>query len=64
MEDIWTIQKLLEDNAKVMKRSLNFDGKMFFIRFPKELTGRWKKGQHADIKFVDSNRFIIEVKDY
>lgn len=62
LEDIWTVEKLLKDDAMSMERSVNFDGKMFFIRFPKELTKKWKKGQHADIKFVDSNRFIIEVK--
>ena len=61
LEDIWTIEKLLKDEALAMKRSVNFDGKMFFIRFPKEFTKKWKRGQHADIKFVDSKRFIVEI---
>jgi len=62
LEDVWTIEKLLKDDALTMRRSVNFDGKMFFIRFPKELTKRWKKGRYADIKFIDSKRFIVEIE--
>lgn len=62
LEGIWTAEKLLKDDNISMKRSVNFDGKMFFIRFPKELTKKWKRGQHANIKFVDSNRFIVEIE--
>ena len=62
LEIIWAIEKLMKDDVIAMKRSVNFDGKMFFIRFPKELTKKWKRGQQANIKFVDSNRFIVEIE--
>ncbi len=62
LETIWTMEKMLKDNLLIMKRSLNYDGKMFFLRFPKELTKKWKKGQNADIKFLDTNKFIVEIK--
>ena len=62
MEDIWTVEKFLKDDVITMKRSLNYDGKMFFLRFPIELTKKWKKGQFVDITPIDSNRFIVEVK--
>ncbi len=62
LEGIWAAEKLLKEDNISMKRSVNFDGKMFFIRFPKELTKKWKRGQHANIKFVDSNRFIVEIE--
>ena len=62
LEAIWTIEKMLKGNILSMKRSINYDGKMFFLRFPKELTKEWKKGQYADIKFIDANKFIVEVK--
>lgn len=62
LEAIWTIEKMLKDDILSMKRSINYDGKMFFLRFPKELTKKWKKGQYADIKLIDTNKFIVEVK--
>jgi len=61
LEDIWTIEKLLKDDVLIMRRSLNFDGKMFFLRFPKEITKKWKKDGYADIKVVDSKRFVVEI---
>ena len=62
LEKIWTLEKLLDDRLLTMQRSINYDGKMFFLRFPKELTKTWKKGDHADIKIIDLNRFIVEIK--
>jgi len=62
MEDIWVFEKMVKNDLLLMKRAVNFDGKMFFLRFPKELTKRWRKGINADIKVIDVNRFIVEVK--
>lgn len=61
LEAIWVFEKLTKDDI-CMRRSINYDGKMFFLRFPKELTKKWKKGSEADIKPIDSNRFIVEVR--
>lgn len=62
METIWAFEKMLKDDALCMERSLNYDGKMFFLRFPKELTKNWRKGQNACIKMIDTKRMIVEVK--
>lgn len=62
LEAIWMFEKILNNKILSMKRNLNYDGKMFFLRFPKELTKEWKKGQHADIKLLEKNKFIVEVK--
>ena len=63
METIWIAEKLLNERALTMSRSLNFDGKMFFLRFPKELTKTWNQDNYAEIKVVDNHRFIVEVKN-
>jgi len=61
LEVIWTFEKLLNDDALCMERSLNYDGKMFFLRFPKELSKNWHKGK-ACIKMIDTKRFVVEIK--
>jgi|SRR3989344_2059262 len=62
LEMIWTFEKLMKNSLLSMKRSLNYDGKMFFLRFPKELTKDWKKGLEAEMKIIDKNKILIEVK--
>ncbi|MBU0627970.1 MAG: hypothetical protein KKC75_02180 [Nanoarchaeota archaeon] len=62
MEAIWTFEKMAKDDVLSMERALNYDGKMFFIRFPKELTKNWKQGDNACIKMIDTKRFLVEVK--
>jgi len=62
MEMIWNIQKLLEDKAIALKRAINHDGKMYFLRFPKEITKTWKNPKEAEIKIIDEKRFIVEVE--
>lgn len=62
MEIIWSIQKLFEDKSASMKRALNHDGKMYFLRFPKEITKSWKNPKEAEIKIIDEKRFIVEVE--
>lgn len=61
LESIWVMEKLLKSDVLTMKRAINYDGKMFFLRFPKELTKSWSKGNSADIKLIDSHRFIVEI---
>lgn len=62
LERFWTVQKMLDDNLLTMQRALNFDGKTFFFRFPKELTKNWSKHSHVEIKLLDSNEFLVGVK--
>ena len=61
-ETIWAFEKVLKEDPLCMERSLNYDGKMFFLRFPKELTKNWRKGDSACIKMIDVKRFIVEIK--
>ena len=61
-EAIWTVEMLLKKKHVSMKRSLNYDGKMFFLRIPKEVTKDWKKGQTADITFLSNKKFLVEVE--
>ena len=60
LEAIWTFEKIVKEDIS-MKRSINYDGKMFFIRFPKELTKSWSRKDSACIKMIDAKRFIVEV---
>jgi len=62
LETIWAVEKLMRDDVLCMERSLNYDGKMFFLRFPKELTKNWHKGGNACIKMIDTKRLIVEIK--
>jgi len=61
LEAIWTFEKLVTDKTISMERAVNYDGKMFFLRFPKELTKTWHKGDNANIKAIDTKRFVIEI---
>jgi len=52
----------MKDKSKVkFERSVNHDGKSFFIRFPKELTGKWNKKMVTEIMPITSNEMIIHV---
>ena len=62
MQTIWAFEKMLKEDVLSMDRSLNYDGKMFFLRFPKELTKTWHKGQNACIKMIDTKRMLVEIK--
>ncbi len=64
MEKFWIIKGLLEDALITMERTLNFDGKTFFFRFPKELTKNVHKGDTAGIKLLtaDGKKFLVEIK--
>ena len=62
LETIWSIQKLLNKKIIEIERKINFDGKTFFLRFPKEITKNWHKGSTADIKILGSDEFLVKVK--
>lgn len=63
LENIWAIQKFLEGKAPSMERSLNFDGKTYFVRFPKDLTANWamqKKGK-AVMTMLTPEKYLVEI---
>lgn len=43
------------------ERSVNYDGKSFFIRFPKELTENWNKKMITEIMLIANNELVIHV---
>jgi len=63
-EKFLIIKKLLEDNLITIERNMNFDGKTYFFRFPKELTKDWHKDDLVDIKLLspEGKMFLVEVK--
>lgn len=64
LEKFWIIEKLLEDSLITMERNLNYDGKTYFFRFPKELTKNIHKDDVVDIKLLtpDGKNFLVEIK--
>ncbi|MBI2143939.1 hypothetical protein HYU17_02190 [Candidatus Woesearchaeota archaeon] len=63
LEDIWAIQKFLEGKSPTMERSLNYDGKTYFVRFPKDLTAGWakQKKEKARLTMLSPDRYLVEV---
>ena len=63
-EKFLIMKKLLEDELITIERNMNFDGKTFFFRFPKELTNNLHKKDLVDIKLLstDGRMFLVEVK--
>ena len=62
LEKLWTIQKIIDDSLITMERTVNFDGKAYFFRFPKEITKDWGKNKIAEIKLINPSTFLVEVK--
>ncbi|GEM_PF-2756178 len=64
LERFWAVQKLLEGHTISMERTMNYDGKAYFFRFPKELTNGWHKGDAVDIKLITpaNNAFLVEIR--
>ena len=62
MEKFLFIEKLLNGNLISMKRKMNFDGKAFFFRFPKEISQNWGRESSAEIKIVTPETFLVEIK--
>ena len=63
-EKFLIMRKLLEDNLISIERNMNYDGKAYFFRFPKELTQDVHKNDLVDIKLLtpDGKMFLVEIK--
>jgi len=63
-EKFLIMKKVLQDKLITIEGSMNYDGKTFFFRFPKELTGNLHKEDLVDIKLLstDGRMFLVEVK--
>ena len=61
LERIWTLQMLLEGKCLKIERALNYDGKAYFVRFPKDLTGAWAKKKKAIITMLTPEKFLVEI---
>lgn len=62
LEKLWTIQKIIDDSLITIERTVNFDGKTYFFRFPKEITKDWGRNKIAEIKLINPMTFLVEVK--
>lgn len=64
LEKFWILKRLLEDKIITIERNINYDGKTYFFRFPKELTKDWHKDDLVDIKLLspEGKMFLVEVK--
>ena len=63
-EKFLMMKKLLQEDNITMERSMNYDGKTYFFRFPKELTKNLSKSSLGDIKLLSTNgrMFLVEIK--
>ena len=63
-EKFLIIKKLLEEDLITIERNMNYDGKTYFFRFPKELTKNLHKEDIVDIKLLTPNgkMFLVEIK--
>ncbi|MBI2134969.1 hypothetical protein HYU09_03185 [Candidatus Woesearchaeota archaeon] len=63
-EKFLIMKRSLEQNLITIERNMNFDGKTFFFRFPKELTNNLSKKDLVDIKLLtpDGRMFLVEIK--
>ena len=63
-EKFLIMKKLLEENLITIRRNMNYDGKTFFFRFPKELNSNLHKEDLVDIKLLspNGNLFLVEIK--
>lgn len=63
-EKFLIIKQLLTENLITIERNMNYDGKTFFFRFPKELTHDLHKNDLVDIKLLTPNgkMFLVEIK--
>ncbi len=62
LEKFWIIEMLLEDKEITIERSLNYDGKNYFFRFPKDLTQNWNKEGKVKIKVLEPDKFLVEIE--
>ncbi|MBI2657141.1 hypothetical protein HYX08_00430 [Candidatus Woesearchaeota archaeon] len=63
-EKFLIMKKFLMENPITIERSMNYDGKAFFFRFPKELASNLHKEDLVDIKLLstDGSMFLVEIK--
>jgi len=61
LEKIWALQLFLEGRAPKVQRSINYDGKTFFVRFPKDLTGTWTKKKKALLTMLTPQKYLVEI---
>lgn len=63
-EKFLIMKKLLEGKLITIERNMNYDGKAYFFRFPKELTKNLTKSSLVDIKLLstDGRMFLVEIK--
>ena len=61
LRKIWTLQMLMEGKAPTMERSLNYDGKTYFVRFPKDLTSGWKGKEKARMTMLTPEKYLVEI---
>lgn len=61
LQKIWTLQMLMEEKSPTMERSLNYDGKTFFVRFPKDLTSGWKGKEKARMTMLTPEKYLVEI---
>lgn len=59
---ILLMQKLFDEELITVERNVNFDGKTFFVRFPKEITQKWDKGSHAHIKVLGPSEYLVKIE--
>ncbi|MBI3034823.1 hypothetical protein HYY71_00735 [Candidatus Woesearchaeota archaeon] len=64
LEKFWVFKRLLEDKVITIERNMNYDGKTFFFRFPKELTKDLHKDDLVDIKLLspEGKMFLVEIR--
>ncbi len=62
LQELLLLVGAMKDKTKVkFERAINYDGRSFFIRFPKELTENWKKNMTTEIMPINNNEMIIHV---
>ncbi len=61
LEKIWVIEKLLHEKTIHFDRTINYDGKAFFFRFPKEITNHWHQDMTAHIELLATNEFLVRI---
>ncbi len=62
LQEMLLLIDAVKDKSRLkFERSINHDGKSFFIRFPKEITENWKKNMITEIMPINNNQIIIHV---
>ena len=63
-EQFLVMKRLVDDELLSMERSLNYDGKAYFFRFPKEISSNLRKDSTVSIKLLDlyGKMFLVEVR--